>query len=289
MASRPPENEEIAEALEDVAALLEAQNASPYRVRAYREGARVVRTLDRPAATLLAEGGTKALDALPGIGRSLAAAIAEIAATGRLRLRDRLVGATAPEDLFTVVPGIGKALAHRLHETLHVDSLEELEAAAHDGRLESVPGVGPRRARALRDSLASLLARSRRRAPPPDHPLPPVAALLDLDARYRREAAAGSLPRIAPRRFNPEHRAWLPVLHADVDGWHATALFSNTALAHKLGRTDDWVVVLLERDGAEAQCTLVTETHGPLARRRVVRGRERETPPAPPTDPATTG
>ena len=98
-----------------------------------------------------------------------------------------------------------------------------------------------------------------------------------MDDDYRRKAEAGSLPTIAPRRFNPEGEAWLPVLHAVRDGWHFTALYSNTAQAHQLGRTRDWVVLYFYDDEhAEGQHTVVTETHGPLAGRRVVRGREAE-------------
>lgn len=85
------------------------------------------------------------------------------------------------------------------------------------------------------------------------------------------------LPTIAPRRFNPERRAWLPILHTERDGWHFTALFSNTALAHELGRTGDWVIIY-HYDGEleEGQHTVVTETRGPLEGKRVVRGREAE-------------
>jgi DNA polymerase (family X) len=53
-------------------------------------------------------------------------------------------------------------------------------------------------------------------------------------------------------------------------------MFSNTSRAHELGRTDDWVVIYAEQDGDEDRCTVVTETAGPLAGRRVVRGREAE-------------
>jgi DNA polymerase (family 10) len=55
-----------------------------------------------------------------------------------------------------------------------------------------------------------------------------------------------------------------------------SVLFSNTAGAHELGRTHDWVVIFYSRDGDEGQCTVVDETHGPLRHRRVVRGREPE-------------
>ena len=101
--------------------------------------------------------------------------------------------------------------------------------------------------------------------------------LLEIDAEYRKQAAAGKLSRIAPKRFNPEGKAWLPILHAEREGWHFTALFSNTARAHQLGRTDDWVVIYFyDDDHQEGQCTVVTETHGSREGERVVRGREDE-------------
>jgi hypothetical protein len=276
-------NEDVADALERVADLLEAQGESPYRVRAWRAGAHTVRSEAEPVAALLVREGTPGLDRLPAIGKSLAGAIAELVHTGRLGMLDRLEGEISPEDLFTTVPGIGEDLARRIHEELHLETLEELELAAHDGRLARVPGFGERRVRGVRDVLAAMLSRSTRRrarlvqparagrAPPP-----PIAALLDVDAEYRRRAAAGELRTIAPRRFNPEHRAWLPVLHTEREGRSFTALFSNTARAHQLGATRDWVILYHERNGDEDQCTVVTERTGPLAGRRVVRGREAE-------------
>jgi putative hydrolase len=106
---------------------------------------------------------------------------------------------------------------------------------------------------------------------------PPVETILDVDHEYRVKAEAGSLPTIAPKRFNPSGDAWLPVLHTMRGDWHFTALFSNTAQAHQLNRTRDWVVIYFYDDQhAEGQHTVVTETHGPLAGRRVVRGREAE-------------
>lgn len=63
------------------------------------------------------------------------------------RVADRLEGEVAPEDLFTTVPGIGDELARRIHDALEIETLEELELAAHDGRLQTVDGFGPRRRR----------------------------------------------------------------------------------------------------------------------------------------------
>jgi DNA polymerase (family 10) len=99
---------------------------------------------------------------------------------------------------------------------------------------------------------------------------------LKVDATYRRLADAGKLKTISPRRFNPEGKSWLPVMHTEMEGWLFTALFSNTARAHELNKTRDRVVVYYEQDGNEHQCTVVTEQRGRLKGRRVVRGREKE-------------
>jgi hypothetical protein len=101
-----------------------------------------------------------------------------------------------------------------------------------------------------------------------------VAALLDVDREYRSKAEQGLLPKIAPRRFNPTHDRWLPVLHTSREGRRFTALFSNTARAHGLGRTHDWVVIYCDDDGAGRQYTVLTERTGLLKGKRVVRGRE---------------
>ncbi len=278
------DNIEIADALERVADLLEAQHADGFRVRAYRRAAQTCRALSRPLGVVLGGEGQRGLERLPAIGKSIAASIAEYLATGRLRLLDRLAGEVSPEALFATLPGVGEELARRIHEDLGVETLEELEVAAHDGRLEEVPGIGQRRVQAIRDSIAAVLGpSSRRRARQlrarerlPERPV--VETILAVDAEYRRRAAEGSLRRIAPRRFNPSGQAWLPILHETRDGWHFTALYSNTARAHRFGATRDWVVVFSERDGQAGLCPVDTARAGSRAGQRVVRGREQETP-----------
>lgn len=277
------ENQRCAERLREAADLLEAQGANPFRVSAYRRAADTVRDLREDLATLIEREGQAGLEALPGIGRGIASALIEMARSGRWMQLERLRGSSDPVQLFTAVPGLGHRLAERIHEELHLDTLEGLELAAHDGRLETVPGIGPRRAAAIRASLQTMLSRGRPRrtvttggtAERPHGPS--VGILLDVDREYREKALGGRLPTIAPKRFNPTGEAWLPVLHADRDGWHFTALHSNTAQAHQLNRTRDWVVLYFYDDEhVEGQHTVVTETHGPLAGRRVVRGREVE-------------
>ncbi|CAN5924270.1 helix-hairpin-helix domain-containing protein [soil metagenome] len=273
-------NAEISARLREVARYLEQQGASPYRVGAFSHGADTVTALPEDVGDLLARGGDEALRALPGIGESLAHAIVELVRTGRLRMLERMRGEADPEVVFTTLPGVGPELAKRIEQELHIGTLEDLELAAYDGRLARVRGVGPRRLQSLRAEVREALAHVRpdRPAPAPDPAHEPsVAELLDVDREYRERAAEGTLPRIAPRRFNPRHEAWLPVLHTERGAWHVTALFSNTERAHALGKTRDWVILYFHVTGAvELQRTVVTETHGSLVGRRVVRGREAE-------------
>jgi DNA polymerase (family 10) len=266
----PAVNLDIAEQFREAADLLEAQDASPFRVRAYRQGASTLTQLDRSVADLYEQEGREALEALPNIGSSLTNAITEMLESDRWRFLERLEGTVTPESVFRQVAGIGPELAERIHDQLDVGTLEELEQAAHDGRLAEIEGFGERRLQAVQESLDARLRR--RRSGEAEVPVP---ELLDVDREYRRKAKRDELRRIAPRRFNPEGEAWLPILHTDRNGRHYTALYSNTARAHELDTTDDWVVLYLE-DEQQAQWTVVTETSGPLAGKRVVRGREAE-------------
>jgi putative hydrolase len=269
-------NRAVAETFRECALILREQAANPFRVNAYIHAADTLESLQTDARDILEKEGVEGLIKLPAIGRGLAASIDEIARTGRLSQLDRLRGEASPEARFQTVPGIGPTLAHSIHEVLHVDTLEELEVAAHDGRLASVPGIGARRAAAIQASLAALLGR-RPAKRQPSRRSPPVDMLLDVDREYRKQSKAGKLPKIAPKRFNPEAKAWLPIMHTTRGEWHFTVLFSNTARAHQLGRTHDWVVIYFyDEDHEEGQHTIVTETHGPMKGERVVRGREAE-------------
>ncbi len=287
MTMERPSNDAIAEALEHLADRLAEREANPHRVQAYRTAAQTARSTEQPLAALLEQGGPEALKELPGIGESLASRIGGFVQTGRLLLLEQINQAFSPKTLFTRVPGIGPELAQRIYDELKIETLEALELATYDGRIEQVEGFGRRRIRALRAQLNTMLARhSRRRARrfrqmqpgpasgTPDRPS--VAMLLSVDREYRHRSAFGELPRIAPRRFNPSGEAWLPILNTQRKSWTITALFSNTARAHQLEKTDDWVVVYCEREGREDQYTVVTETRGDLKDERVVRGREAE-------------
>jgi len=282
-------NDEVAAKLDAVADILEAQETNPFRVQAYRNAANIVRNLEHPVHEILTAEGEEGLQRFAGIGESLARSIAQLVYTNRLGLLDQLRGETRPERVLATVPGIGPKLAGLIHEKLEIDTLADLSAAAYDGRLAQISGFGPRRLRAVRESLAGRL---RPRLQPQssgrvhaetgaEEDQPVVAELLDIDREYREKARKGKLPHIAPRRYNPTGEAWLPVLHTERNATHYTALYSNTARAHELGTIKDWVVIY--RDDihgnnihGNGQWTVVTARYGALQRKRVVRGREKE-------------
>ena len=272
------ENVAIASRLQEYAGLLGQQGADRFRIGAFHEAADYIQSLRQPLREVFVREGLAGLIALPKIGRGIAAALAEMLTSGRWSQLDRLRGDTSPALLFMSIPGIGPELARRLADDADLETLEELELALQpDG--PKIPGIGRRRKQAILVQLRERLGRIRTTGRQLSGHVagPPVRMLLDADALYRERAAAGKLRKIAPRRFNPEGEAWLPILHARRDDWHLTLMRSNTALAHQLGKTMDWVVVYFHQDGhPEGRCTIVTETRGPMAGQRVVRGREAE-------------
>ncbi len=273
-------NQAIAEQLERVAEMLEAQNKNPFRVEAYRNAAATLRNLQQPVQEILTTGGIEALRQLPGIGESLGNSIEQLASTGRLSSLERLRGETSPERVLASVPGIGPKLASRIHGTLDIETLNDLLTAAYDGRLGQVPGLGNRRIRGIQELLVGRLQRQRpsaqrAQARQPSNQ-PPVNELLDVDREYRTKAKAGELPRIAPRRFNPTGEAWLPILYTERANTQYTALYSNTAHAHELEMIRDWVVIYRDDQNGDGRWTVITSLYGPLHGKRVVRGREKE-------------
>jgi hypothetical protein len=269
-------NSKIARRLEEVAQLLSQQRANRFRVQAYRNAAETVRRLSVPVDEILSQEGEEGLRNLPAIGERLGRAIARLVFTGQLPMLHRLRGESDSELLLASVPGIGKVTARRLHHEIAINTLEQLETAASNGRLEAFAGLGKKRIAGIIDSLASRLGRVQRRHKPADDSEPAVAELLAIDRDYCAQAAEGRLPAIAPRRFNPTGEAWLPILHTNRGPKHYTALFSNSARAHQLQKTKDWVVLYYEGPEGDHQWTIITSQHGPLAGKRVVRGREAE-------------
>ncbi len=276
-----PSNADVANALDKTAQMLDERGANPHRVQAYRTAADTIRATPSLLADQVYANGAQSLEALPGVGTSLAQRIAGFVHTGEMRIQRELREQTKPERLLMRVPGIGRATARRLREELGIETLEALEIAAHDGTLAALPGFAERKLQAIQVQLGALLARStrrdaRRRSPASGSASPHIADLLSIDAEYRDGARRGILRQIAPRRFNASGEAWLPVLDTRRGPWRVTALFSNTPRAHELGKTGDWVVLYTLGESGEQTATVVTETRGELKGKRVVRGREAE-------------
>lgn len=270
-------NIDIAGRLDEVANIFGEQGANRFRVQAYRRAANVLRRLPRSVADIFKCEGIEGLEKVPGVGASIARSIRDVLLHGRLAMLDRLRGESEAIAVLASVPGIGKKFARRFHDDLGIETLEDLEVAAHDGRIEKYPGIGAKRLAGIRDSLAQRLGRIRRRATS-TRPLrvPSVSELLDVDFEYREKAKAGTLAQIAPRRFNPEGESWLPILHTVRSGRHYTALFSNTARAHEQGKTDDWVLLFCDNGDMEHRFTVITSEFGRLQGQRIVAGREAE-------------
>jgi hypothetical protein len=272
-------NHEVAEKLREISSLLEQQHANPFRSRAYLNAAITLEQLPQDVRKLVQDQGIKGLTELPAIGAGIARSIYEYVAIGRISRLENLQGTSDPISLFQSIPTVGRGLAQRIHDSLHVDTLEALENAAHKGLLDQVEGLGKKRKQAIEAWLFKHLGERSGRLRPGPHTdnEPGIELLLKVDNEYRNKADAGKLPLIAPKRFNPENRAWLPILHTNHGDWHFTALYSNSERAHKLNTVFDWVIIYFYDDHhQEGQHTLVTETHGTLTGKRVVRGREAE-------------
>ena len=154
---QPFTNLEIAQHLERMAELLDAQQANPFRVRAYRAAANEIRDLGQSVSSIFKTKGIEGLQQIPTIGESLSRSIEQLIDTGKINLLEQLLGQTRPERVLATVPGIGPILAERIHNQLGIETLLELQQAAYDGRLDQVPGFGRGRLRAVHETLAGRL------------------------------------------------------------------------------------------------------------------------------------
>jgi DNA polymerase (family X) len=144
-------NAEIADAFEELASLYELDGAVVYRVVAYRNAAKAIREAGVSVAEMARQGR---VDELAGVGRTIAEKLDALLETGSIPSADKLK-ARIPSGLIEItrIPGLGPKRAKLLHEHLGVSSLEELRAAAEQGRLKDVPGFG---AKAEENVMAAL-------------------------------------------------------------------------------------------------------------------------------------
>jgi DNA polymerase (family 10) len=157
----PIHNADIAAIFEEIADLLEIQDANPFRVRAYRNAARTIGEYGREVAEILAGGGK--LPKLPGIGADLAAKIEEIATTGRSRFLEELRAQLPPTiTQLLSIPGLGPKRVKMLYDSLQVETLDQLAKAAEAGRIRELPGFGEKTERAILEAIRAHASQSRR-------------------------------------------------------------------------------------------------------------------------------
>ena len=188
-------NPEIARLFERYALLLEIGGANPFRVRAYRNAARVIENLPRDVSAMLSEGTD--LSELPGIGKDLAHKLADIVSTGRFHelkeIEKKVPGALA--DLADV-PGLGPKRIKLLYEKLKIKSMAGLAEAARRGKLRSLPGFGAKLEQAiLKAGEAHVSGESRVRLFAAEQVAGPLVEYLETLKGVRKVTVAGSYRR----------------------------------------------------------------------------------------------
>jgi len=156
------QNPDIARLFDEVADLLEIQDANPFRVRAYRNAARTIRDFPEPIADLV-RAGTKDLTDIAGIGDDLAEKITDIVTTGELPLRKQLAS-KLPAGLLDLlrIPGLGPKRVKLLYKKLKVKSAADLAAALDKGRVQKLKGFGPKMEEKMRAGIGQAQVGERR-------------------------------------------------------------------------------------------------------------------------------
>src|SRR5256885_1916816 len=145
-------NSQIADGLEQIATLLELKDENPFKIRAYANAARSLETFGGNISNLQDE---EALEKLPGIGKSIAEKIKELAATGSLKFLDEL-RTEFPAGILELfsLPNLGPKKIKALYDKLQISSIEQLLKACESGRLAELPGFGETTQQKLCDAIA---------------------------------------------------------------------------------------------------------------------------------------
>jgi DNA polymerase (family 10) len=157
----PVHNADIAAVFEEIAELLEIQGANPFRIRAYRNAAITIGEFGRDLTALIRDG--RPLPKIAGIGEDLSRKIHEIATTGHCTLLDRLHKAlpTTITELLKI-PGLGPKRVRALYEELHVQDVAALRAAAEQGQIQALHGFGPKTEQRILQALHAQGTQERR-------------------------------------------------------------------------------------------------------------------------------
>jgi DNA polymerase (family 10) len=147
-------NSQIADVFDEIADVLEFQNANQFRVRAYRNAARTMRDLTEPAAAIVEDPDRKLTD-IESIGKDLAEKITTLVKTGELRQHKELIQQVPPSVLTLLrIPGLGPKKAAALHKELGIKSLDDVKRACEEGRVRTLKGFGEKTEKTILEGLA---------------------------------------------------------------------------------------------------------------------------------------
>jgi DNA polymerase (family 10) len=190
------QNPDIARLFDEVADLLEIQDANPFRVRAYRNAARTIRDFPEPLTDVV-RAGAKDLTDIAGIGDDLAEKITEIVTTGELGLRQQLAK-KLPAGLLDLlrIPGLGPKRVKLLYKKLKVQSAGDLAQALDAGKVQKLKGFGPKMEEKMRAGLGQAQVTERRMLlHEADAQASAIVGYLEAGGDIRQIAIAGSYRR----------------------------------------------------------------------------------------------
>lgn len=244
--------------LERIALLLELQGENPFKVRAYRNGARALELLEGDLGTLVRDNG---LEGIPGIGEALRDKIGTLVTTGQLPYYEDLC-AQFPPKLFELfdVPGLGPKKIKALYEKLKVASLSDLEAACREGNVASLDGFGAKTQEKILQALDSLKQGAGRH-------LASVAAhassiLLD-DLRSHPEVIRLSVGGSTRRRNDTVHD--IDIIVSTRDPAAISKIFREHPLVESVTAAGDTKSSVMLEGGVQADLRVVTDAEYPFA------------------------
>jgi len=188
-------NQDVARIFSTMAEILDIQGENYHRIMAYRRAAENVANLGRPLEEVWRAGE---LEAIPGVGKTLASKIDELMRTGRLAAYEKLQ-AQVPAGVVEMldIPDVGPKRVALFWKELDIISVEALEQAAREGRLRALPGMGPKSEQKVLAGIEALRRRTGRTLLGAAFPLAyaMLAALWEVDGVVQA-APAGSLRRM---------------------------------------------------------------------------------------------
>ena len=241
------EKRAVADALEQIASFMELKGENLFRVRTFRTVARVVGGLPETLQLALKDGS---LAATKGVGPATLEVIGELAGTGRSALLEELRGQVPPGLVEMLsISGLGVAKIRQIHETLGIDSLPDLEAAANDGRLAALPRFGQKTADNIRKSIAFLRQASAFRLA--HHAAEEARSLVEALGRVPGVLSATAVGEV--RRRTEVVKEIVIVLVAEVPAADIFARLGQVPSVHEFAGQDERHVTLRFVGGTSAQ------------------------------------